>query len=404
MGRQRVTALITSLILACSVAGCEDRSRDGEPGEGVIAIVNGRPVTITDVQIRMDSMSEETKKELDNPAMLSAFINNEIRERLWAEAAREAGLDETEVFFKRVEMAENSILVQMYNEWINQELLEPTEGEVNEVYERDKELYASKEVHARHILCSTENKAQEALAAIRGGMSFDEAVTVYSEDTYTKDNAGDLGTLSRTTAIPGFGVAPDFFDTLMGLDSGQLAGPIRTRRGYHVVLILSKSVGQRIPPEALRSQIARRLRKERSERSVSEIQAELWERFDVRVFDETIKRFIGYPVTPEQFVTHIQEATSTGDKIQLCREMVSQFPGNKYAPWVQFMLGFVYSEELHSQVDAEEAFKVLLQRYPDSEWAEPARWMIRNMGKQHPPLRNVDDVKARARGSQGGAR
>jgi hypothetical protein len=404
MGRQRVTALIVALILVCVVAGCGEREQEVEQAEGVIAVVNGRPITIQEIQTRLDGLQPEARDELDNPGILSAFISSHINEVVWAEAAREAGIDQTDEYRRRMTILESTILAQMYGDWIRDELEQPDEGRVDEIFEREKDLYSTLEVSVRHILCSTEAVAQEALTSLRGGMAFEEAVTQYSEDSYTKDKGGDLGTISRETPIPGLGVAPDFFDALSKLETGQLAGPIRTRRGYHVVLVLNKSSVERMSPETLRAQIVRRLKKESSAAGVSDVQADLWKRFNVQVFDARVKEYIGYPVTPEQYVRHIQEATAPGDKIELCRQMVSQFPENKYAPWAHFMLGFVLSEELHSYADAESSFRTILQRHPDSDWAAAARWMIENMRGEHPRLRGLDDVKARARGAEGGSR
>jgi hypothetical protein len=395
-----VNALIAVLIAASIVAGCGGEKQESSSGESVIAVINGRPVTIEDVQARIDGLPEEARKELDQPALLSAVISNDIRERVWAEAAREAGLDESAEFRRRMSVIENTILARMYGESVTKANVEPTEEEINEIFEQEKGLYANPEIRVRHILCSTEDKAREAIDAIRGGMSFDDAVVAYSEDPHTRDQSGDLGILTRESVIPGYGVAPDFFDALVKLEVGEISGPIRSRLGYHVVLVLNKRAGERMQADALRAQIARRIKRERSQIDVSDIEEELWDRFNVQVHDDAIKRYIGYPVTAEQYVTHIQEATVPGDKIQLCREFLNQFPHNKYAPWVQFKLGFVYSEEMHSHVDAEETFRALLRSHPDSDWAEPAEWMIRNMREEHPPLRSMDEVKALARGDR----
>jgi hypothetical protein len=399
MGRQRIAAHVALVILALAAAGCGGQKK--EYGDDVLAVINGHPVTVADVQSRLDALPEEAKKDMNNPSMLSAFINGEINERVWAEAAREAGYDQSEEFKRRLALAEDAILAQMYSEHMKEKLAQPTEEEIDQAYELEKDKNGDPEVHARQIFCATEEKAKMAMDAVNGGMSFEEAVARFSEDSNTRDKGGDMGTLSRSSAIPGFGIMPDLFDAIAKLNPGQIGGPIHTRSGYHIVQLLSKSGAGRMTAGATRAQIEKRLKKERAESGVSGLQSELWNKLHVQVFDNAIKTYIGYPITPEQFVRQIQECTTSGDKVQLCRQMLAQFPNDKYAPWAQFTLGFVYSEELHNYALAEEEFRGLLKRYPDSSWAEPARWMIENMKGEHPPLKDPDDVKARAKAAAG---
>ena len=49
------------------------------------------------------------------------------------------------------------------------------------------------------------------------------------------------------------------------------------------------------------------------------------------------------------------------------------------------MIGFVYSEELKNFEEAEAAFRELLRRYPKSELAESARWMLDHMRSDDAP-------------------
>jgi len=67
------------------------------------------------------------------------------------------------------------------------------------------------------------------------------------------------------------------------------------------------------------------------------------------------------------------------------RKVVSTFPEADIAPQAQFMVGFIYSEELKNYDEAEKAFRDLLQRYPRSELAASAQWMVDHMRTEEAP-------------------
>jgi len=383
--------LPAAAIVLFALVGCSGSEETGETE--ALAVINGRPLTAADLDARLSSMSPDARNEFDTPSMLSALVDREVKTRVWAEAAREAGLDKTDDFKRMLATAEESILAELYSRRLEEEARNITDADLREAYERDKHLYAAgNAVRARQIVCDTQEKALEALQAVRGGMPFEDAVRKYSVDRFTNSRGGDLGVLRRDSAIPGLGVDPDFFDAIEAVEVGGFAGPIQTRMGYHVVEVLGKVPGEVRPFEEVKGQIRRKLTKERTETGREDMLRRLWKKYNVTINETAIKRYIGYPVTPEEFMRTIKEVTSSGDKITLSRDFVAQFPESKYAPYAQFLTGFVFSEELHNYVEAASAFEELLERYPDSKYAAAARWMLKNMAGEHPPLHSVEDV------------
>ena len=64
------------------------------------------------------------------------------------------------------------------------------------------------------------------------------------------------------------------------------------------------------------------------------------------------------------------------------------------SPQSQFMIGFINSEELKNYDEAEKAFRELLRRYPKSELAESAHWMLDHMRTEEaPPFMNPDSAR-----------
>ncbi len=95
------------------------------------------------------------------------------------------------------------------------------------------------EVHAAHILISTETRSdEEALAIIEGlrqnitAANFAEYASQYSEDPGSKQNGGDLGWFGKKVMVP------EFEQAAFALSPGEISEPIKTQFGYHLIYVL----------------------------------------------------------------------------------------------------------------------------------------------------------------------
>ncbi|MFN8374859.1 MAG: peptidylprolyl isomerase [Anaerolineae bacterium] len=88
------------------------------------------------------------------------------------------------------------------------------------------------EVHARHILVRTEAEANDLLARLQAGEDFATLATL-SLDVTTRDSGGDLGWFTRDELME-----QSLADVAFALEPGQIAGPVPTRLGYHIIQTL----------------------------------------------------------------------------------------------------------------------------------------------------------------------
>lgn len=104
-----------------------------------------------------------------------------------------------------------------------------TEDDVTKAFaERKDQLAVPEKRHLRHLVVATEGEADTALARIKGGESFAAVAKAVSLDTATKNQGGDLGTLTKAQLDPAFG-SPAF-----AAAKGALFGPVQTKSGWHV--------------------------------------------------------------------------------------------------------------------------------------------------------------------------
>jgi outer membrane protein assembly factor BamD (BamD/ComL family) len=80
-----------------------------------------------------------------------------------------------------------------------------------------------------------------------------------------------------------------------------------------------------------------------------------------------------------------QALTSPDARIAAYRRLLTEYPDSDVAAKAQFMVGFIYSEELKNYDEAEKAFKELLRRYPKAELAASAQWMLGHMRTEDAP-------------------
>ena len=106
--------------------------------------------------------------------------------------------------------------------------------------QRKDQLAVPERRHLRHLLVATQDEAEKALARINGPETFEAVAKAVSLDTATKDNGGDLGTVSEAQLDPAFG-KPAF-----AAGKGSTFGPVQTKNGWHVGLVVDVTPGHAV--------------------------------------------------------------------------------------------------------------------------------------------------------------
>jgi peptidyl-prolyl cis-trans isomerase D len=142
------------------------------------------------------------------------------------------------------------------------ETVELPEEELRAFYEERREEYAEPEqVRARHVLVSTAERddaearrlVEVARQRIAAGEPFAEVAREVSEDPGTAPQGGDLGFFGRGRMVP------EFEQAAFGAAVGELAGPVQTAFGYHLVEVVERREARQRPFEEVREQIRSRL-------------------------------------------------------------------------------------------------------------------------------------------------
>ena len=150
--------------------------------------------------------------------------------------------------------------------------VENEESLLKEYYESHIEDYKEAEkVMAAHILLKTENmspdqekavleKIKDIRSQLEQGANFATLAKEYSQDPGSKDKGGDLGYFGRGQMVP------PFEEAAFTLKVGELSQPVKTRFGYHLILVRDKRAAHTKSFAQVRNQVDAKLKAIKAEK------------------------------------------------------------------------------------------------------------------------------------------
>lgn len=224
----------------------------------IVATVNGQPVRLSDLEVAQQSLPAQYRS-MPLQAVFPALLERIIDSKLVVQEGKKSKTNEDAAFKKRMAFVEEQVLQDF---WIQREIAKMVTAEkIQQRYqERLKSLPAEEEVHARHILVSTEDEAKALIAELKKGAAFDKLAKEKSTDKASGAEGGDLGWFKKSDMVK------EFADAAFGLKKGELSEtPIKTQFGYHIIQIDDRRTA---PPPAL-EELSDQIREELAREAVT---------------------------------------------------------------------------------------------------------------------------------------
>lgn len=144
----------------------------------------------------------------------------------------------------------------LLEELLTKDVVIPDE-ELESFYQKNKELYEFQDSYRlAHIVVKTEKEAEEVIADLEGGSSFQAVAAERSIDRYTSQYGGDMGFVSsKQENIPdeylqrAASLAPNEFDQK----------PVKVDQGYAIIQLREKLNAQSFSYEDVKNQIKRQI-------------------------------------------------------------------------------------------------------------------------------------------------
>lgn len=202
----------------------------------VVAKVGKKEITMSDFKTKY----EEVRKQTINPPEPDVFLEDLIRYEIGVQEAEAKGLRNDPIVIERINQ-------ELYKALIEKAIgdkvaaIKVTENEMKKFYKSNPDY------HIAHILIEFKPSATEkekALAKKRANeiysevkaskRPFEELVKLYSDDSLSKENGGDIGFQSKVTLVP------PIYETVQKMKPGQIKGLIETRYGFHILKLIER--------------------------------------------------------------------------------------------------------------------------------------------------------------------
>lgn len=273
----------------------------------VIAMVNGEPITLDELNFALKVLSPTEGAQLDpveSRNLREETLNQLVEKKLLLHEARHRTIQLTQAELEAaIEQMKGEYTDEEFNELLKRNGLTPdqwhqdvsenllmdklidsvissrlqlTREEVKSYYEKHRADFGKKEeVRARQIVVSTEEAAKLIHEQLLNGADF---VKLATEKSISPDRAagGDLGYFTK-------GQMPEEFDIVFTLKTGTISPIVKSPYGYHIFKLEEKHPARVQSLEEVQNLIFQQLVSEKKDRLRSEWIKELKSKADIQI-------------------------------------------------------------------------------------------------------------------------
>ena len=230
----RKLSMWSALGIAALVA-CGEQEPTTQKEALPLAQVGEELITDRDIRYLIDNVAEWAKSEQEGGAKVREYLQSLIDRTLILREARAGKLDRSPAFVSEVATALRRRLIREIEQRAVQDQVSITEEEMRRVFaEQNWERW----IKIAHIVVPTQERAEEAMVALRAGTPFEEV-------------AREFSTHSRTASLGGvkplyysrFHAVPLVRDILFSLKVGEISEPIAVPQGYEIFKVLNELQG-----------------------------------------------------------------------------------------------------------------------------------------------------------------
>lgn len=295
MTRKKKWVMLTVFVLAAACTRDESAQEESpgtaeeqpsaapaEPmGADALARVNAIPITKQEFLLYIQPYPDRMKENLQG----REYVINALTDQILLEGeAKRLGLDQDPDYRRKVESYRRNLLNNKLFEVVNQGEFNVTQPEAQAYFAAHPEEFDRPgKVHARHILVATEREAKSLLKKIRKGASFEQMAGDHSTDSSTRARGGDLGPFTREQR-------PQLASAAFSISKpGGVAGPVKTRRGFHLLQMVRRIPAKKETFEQVRDSLMSRLRARKRQETKKELLAKLREKAQIQIDKQALK-------------------------------------------------------------------------------------------------------------------
>jgi peptidyl-prolyl cis-trans isomerase C len=217
---------------------------EGETAETVVATVNGTQITLGHMIALRETLPEQYQS-LPDEVLFKGILDQLVQQEVLRQSVTDLSPRDTASIENDTRGYVSGVAIQA----IVQTAV--TDEALQAAYEaRFKDAVPQTEYNAAHILVDTQEAADKLKADLAAGADFAELAKANSTDTGSGANGGDLGWFGL-----GMMVKP-FEDAVVGATVGQVAGPVQSEFGWHLILVKETRVAANPTLDQIRDELA----------------------------------------------------------------------------------------------------------------------------------------------------
>jgi peptidyl-prolyl cis-trans isomerase C len=285
-----------STLAACKPAKIKATQDNSELGQ-VVAKVDDSVITVGDVQERINKQSPFIRSRYTTIEKKKEFLDNLIRFEVMAAEAQKRGYDkDPEVIRVMKQQMISKFLQKDFESKLKVE--DVPDADVEKYYTAHPEEFNRKdEVRVSQILVKDKAKADKVAAEVKAlpkgtaadQKPFRDLVAKYSEDEDSKQRAGDLTFFDKdSVAYPKPLVEAAFKLT----EVGEVAGPIKGDKGFHIIKLTQKKPGFTRPLPEVKRQIQQRLFRDLRTKSMDAFISDLRKKSKIEISEDKLAKVL----------------------------------------------------------------------------------------------------------------
>ena len=252
----RLAALAGGVALGLAAAPLAAQNADT-----VVATVGDTEITLGHMIVAKRSLPQQYQ-QLPDQQLFAGLLEQLVQQNALAQAVG----DPTRATELTIENQRTGLLAGEALGRVGQEAV--TEEAIRAAYEaRFADAEPSREYNAAHILVETADEAQNLIDQLDEGADFAELAREHSTGP-SGPNGGALGWFDAAQMV-----AP-FRDAVTEMEAGEVAGPVETQFGWHVVKLNETRMSEAPPLEEVRGQLADELRQQAQQAHIDKVMAE----------------------------------------------------------------------------------------------------------------------------------
>ncbi|MGX9356106.1 foldase protein PrsA [Roseobacteraceae bacterium S113] len=247
----RTAACVAALTIPATTAFAQS-------ADDVMATVNGTEITLGHMILVRNGLPEQYQS-VDNEVLWTAILDQLIQQTALLQTGPEERTKRLQI---ALENEERALRAAAAIQEISEEAI--SDEAVRAAYNAQFAGEGSTEWNASHILVSTEEEAAALTAEAQGGADFAELAREHSTGP-SGPNGGQLGWFGKGMMVPTFEQA------VSELEIGDVAGPVQSQFGWHVIKLNDSRIDEAPTIDEARDEIERNLQNAAIESQLEEL-------------------------------------------------------------------------------------------------------------------------------------